>query len=492
MPSINTNIAALIAHQGLLRANADLSVRLERLSTGLRLNRASDDPAGQIKADRLGMELSGLRAAIDSAERGSALIGALDGQLAAIADRLEALKALVGEQGDGAALPPGDRQLAIDAELQGIEAIANSAVFGGRRLLDGSLDYDLSFYDRAMVARMEVHQADLAPGSLSITLDVLVAAEQGLLYAPLNAGSFIAGVLSEDVTLEISGPKGVRTLTFQAGATPVDMTTAINQLRDQTGVQASVVNPSGVASLEFRTIEYGSAQTVTVRAVSGTGAQWATRAQIGGVAVDSDNGVDVGGLVNGIAWVGRGRQVHFSSAAVSFTATLSEPFATNTATAAQTIQVLGGGVAYQVGPGSTSNDRVSFGVSAMIPSQMGRAMGVLRSEFVLSQLASGEPMSIAGGGDPTDAMRIVEAAIEEVSTTRARLGAIDRTRLQGAIESLQSAVESATAGRSAIRDADVAEETSALVRAQILSEASISMIGVANQNAEALLRLLNR
>jgi len=492
MPTINNNIAALIAHQGLLRANADLTVRLERLSTGLRLNRASDDPAGIVKADRLAMELSGLRAAMNAAERGSTMIGAIDGQLAAIADRLETLKALVAEQGDSSTLPPGDRQLAIDAELLGIGAIANTAMFGGRRLLDGSLAYKNSPINRNLVARLDVYQADLASGLLNVSLAVLVAAERGTLYAPTATGSFTAGVLTEAVTLEITGPKGVRTIAFDAGTSAATMVTAINELRGQTGIEAQTSAPSGVASLEFRTIDFGSAQTVKVEAVAGTGANWLTRAVIGGAVTNTDSGVDVGGTMNGIPWVGAGLTAHFSSSVIRLSVILTEAFGTNPSIAPQSIQVTGGGVAYQVGLGSTANDRVSFGLRAIIPSQLGHTFAFDKSSLVLSNLASGQILAVGGSGSPVDAVRVVESAIAEVSTIRARLGAIDRTRLQGAIESLQSAFEAAAAGNAAIRDADIAEETAALVRAQILSQSSISMIGVANQNAEALLRLLNR
>ncbi|MBX3354925.1 MAG: flagellin [Phycisphaeraceae bacterium] len=491
MTTINSNIAALIAHHGLLRANADLSVRLERISTGLRINRGSDDPAGLVKANRLAMELSGLRAAIDAATRGSAMIAAIDGQLASLADRLETLKALVSEQGDGSPLPPSERQIAIDAELAGIEAIANTATFGGKRLLDGSLAYRTSQLNPARISRLHVHQADMATGALNLTFALTVGAERGVLYAPLNGGSFLAAELTEDVTLEIAGPKGTRVLSFSAGAPSALMVTAINQLRDQTGIEAIITQPSGIPALTFRTIEYGSSQTVSVKALGGTGANWSTVAAIGGPSVNSDSGVDAEGWINGIPWVGNGLQVSLNTPMISLSAVLTEAYGTVTGQSTELVQVRGGGVAFQVGPGSTSNDRVFFGLNPMIPSQLGRVKTLLGTPVVLSDLVSGGQLAV-GNGDPTDAVRVVEAAIQEVSIARARLGAIDRTRLQGAIESLQSAIEAATAGRDAIMEADVAEETSALVRAQILSQASISMIGIANQQAESLLRLLGR
>jgi len=492
MLSINSNIAALVAHHGLLRANADIGVRLERITTNLRINRASDDPVGFVKANRLSMELSGLRAAIDGAERGSTLISAIDAQLSAIADRLETLKALVAEQADNPGESPNERQLAIDAELGSIEAIANTAVFGGRRLLDGSLDYRLNNFNTDRLRQVHVHQADLAPGPINLALDVIQAAAKGTLYAPTTMGSFALGLLNEDVTLEISGPKGTKTLSFLAGASPFSMITAINQVRDQTGVEASATNYLGVSSLVFTTSDYGSDQTVSVKPVVGTGGAWLAFSPNTGPNAVSDTGSDAIGTVNGIPWTARGLNVSFSAAMVSFSAILSESFGTQVDLQPELLTVQGGGVAFQVGPGSTSNDRVSFGVRAMVPSRLGAILGVDKSPLVLSKLGSGQQLSIGSGSDPNDAVRVVEAAIAEVASVRTRLGAIDSTRLQGAVDSLQSAIEAATAGRAAIQDADIAAETAALVRAQILSQASISMIGTANQNAAALLRLLER
>lgn len=491
MPSFNSNIAALIAHRGLLRANADYTRHLERITTSLRINRGSDDPVGIVRADRLAMQLRGVAAAIDAAEQGSALIAAADSQLSAIADRLETLKSLVAEVGDGAGLPPNERQLAIDAELAAINSLANTAVFGSHRLLDGSSDYRTSTLDPTRIAFMRIHQADLAPGSIRAVIDVDTAAERAVLLAPIDSGSFTAGVLNEDVSLTIRGPRGSRTLDFAAGVTDAAMVTSINQLKDQTGIEAVLGASSGVNCLIFRTIEYGSEKEVEVTAVPGTGSAWTTYEFIGGPLETLDEGVDVGGTVNGIRAQGFGLSFTFTTPMLAFTATLTESYATTPFATTETVFVRDGGLSYQTGPGSTSNDRVFFGIPSVVTTQLGYGLSIDKAPLVLSMLASGNALEV-GSGDPNDAVRVVEQAIADVSMLRARLGAIDSTRLSGAIESLQGQIEALSIGESRIRDADAAAETSALVRAQILSEASISMIGAANSTAQSLLRLLGR
>ena len=74
MSRINTNVSAIIAQNNLARSNQDLAVRLQRLSTGLAINRGADNPAGLIVSERLRSEIQGVGQAIDNVERASNVI----------------------------------------------------------------------------------------------------------------------------------------------------------------------------------------------------------------------------------------------------------------------------------------------------------------------------------------------------------------------------------------------------------------------------------
>ena len=74
MARINTNIASMLAQRNLARTSADLAMRLQRLSTGLRINRGADDPAGLIVSERLRSEIKGITQAIANSERASSVI----------------------------------------------------------------------------------------------------------------------------------------------------------------------------------------------------------------------------------------------------------------------------------------------------------------------------------------------------------------------------------------------------------------------------------
>ena len=86
MTRINTNVPSMIARQRLNRSGADLQIRLERLSTGLRINRGKDDPAGLIISERISTELKGIEQAISNSERASSVIATTEGSLTEIND----------------------------------------------------------------------------------------------------------------------------------------------------------------------------------------------------------------------------------------------------------------------------------------------------------------------------------------------------------------------------------------------------------------------
>ena len=73
---------------------------------------------------------------------------------------------------------------------------------------------------------------------------------------------------------------------------------------------------------------------------------------------------------------------------------------------------------------------------------------------------------------------------------RGRLGAVERNVLQTNVRSLQASFENLSASQSQIRDADFAQETSMLTRAQILSSAGTTVLGLANQQSQQVLQLL--
>src|SRR5205085_6131212 len=79
MARINTNVSSLTAQRGLNKSQKQLTDTLQRLSSGLRINRGADDPAGLIASEGLRSEIAGINQAIDNSGRASNVISTAEG-----------------------------------------------------------------------------------------------------------------------------------------------------------------------------------------------------------------------------------------------------------------------------------------------------------------------------------------------------------------------------------------------------------------------------
>ncbi|MHC4091314.1 MAG: flagellin, partial [Planctomycetota bacterium] len=136
MSRINTNIPALVAIGRLRRNQEDLNVRLERLSTGLRINRGADDPAGLIASEILRNEIRTIRQAIDNSARAINVISTAEGALHEVSALLLDVRALITSTANESALAPAEvqaNQQEIDAILTSVNRIANTTEFAGKK-----------------------------------------------------------------------------------------------------------------------------------------------------------------------------------------------------------------------------------------------------------------------------------------------------------------------------------------------------------------------
>src|SRR3989338_3092922 len=92
---INTNVTALSALRNLKNNDLNQARSLERLSTGLRINRGSDDPSGLVISEKLRAQLSSLNQAVDNAQNASNMIAVADSGLQQISDLLVQIQSSV-------------------------------------------------------------------------------------------------------------------------------------------------------------------------------------------------------------------------------------------------------------------------------------------------------------------------------------------------------------------------------------------------------------
>lgn len=511
MARINTNISSLIAQHNLAKVQGNLDLRLERLSTGLRLNRGADDPAGLIVSERLRAEIAGLDQGIKNAERASSVIATAEASLSEVSDLLNSIKALVVEAANSGAISIEEKranQLQIDSAVESITRISNTTSFAGLKLLDGSLDYLTSGLEQSEIALARINAVRFGTrSSVAVDVEVIESAQVASLY--LSTAAFpTAGQIPSAITLEIAGPTGVQVLDFASGLTIDQVIQAVNAVADNTGVRAERVTagPGGLTSgLRFKSVAFGSDAFVSVSRLGNAG-QFAQIYQIannGPVPIDwatstlnltsRDSGKDVVAIVNGAVASGRGVGLSIRDTSLDVEMTLTEAFATTISGSPSQFTITGGGALYQLGPQVISAQQTNIGIRSLADSRIGGTLvplsdGSLELQF-LNSLKSGGINDLLKGNFIA-ASSILETAIDEVSVLRGKLGAFERNTLQTNVRSLQSAVENVTAAASQIRDADFAAETSALTRAQVLTSAGTTVLATANSSIQNVLQLL--
>jgi len=144
---INTNIAALTAHRNLTETDRNMSVSLERLSSGYRINRAKDDVAGLAIANKFRVEVRGLRAAQQNTAQATALLQVAEGGTNQIESIVERLKELATSAASDNTDSAGRARLNAEAQklLAEIDRIANDTKYGVTPLLSGATGINLTF-----------------------------------------------------------------------------------------------------------------------------------------------------------------------------------------------------------------------------------------------------------------------------------------------------------------------------------------------------------
>lgn len=171
---INTNIAALNAHRNLSNTQNDLSKSLEKLSSGLRINRAADDAAGLAISEGLRSQVNGLNVAARNAQDGISVIQTAEGALTEVHSILQRVRDLAVQAGNDS--NNEESRLAITAEVTALVdelgRIGDTTNFNGINLLDASAgaagDGKLSFQVGAGKGADSQIELDLSQGGIDI------------------------------------------------------------------------------------------------------------------------------------------------------------------------------------------------------------------------------------------------------------------------------------------------------------------------------------
>ena len=477
MSRINSNVASLTAQRHLIVSQRALSLSLERLSSGLRINRGADDPAGLIVSERLRAEIAAVDQAIDNSARAINVIATTEGALNEVAALLSDIQALVIEAANSGAFSDDEiaaNQLQMDDAIDSITRIANTTNFAGRKLLNGGLDYITSGITRTALADVNVLGAKFGSRtSVPVEVKVTTSAQQGQLTFAMT------GVLATAATVDIAGPDGIITLTFPASATSNDIVTAINAQTDSTGITASTTGAS--SNVVFNTIEYGSRAFLSITGLTSDADFPVTRRD--GSTVNRTTGRDAVATINGVSTTADGLTLTIQQPDLKVPVILSEPFGAS-AIGTSHFEIIAGAPLFHLTPPDPPTPPRNIGVSSIQANKLGNAI-----VGFLSELKSGQRFSLRNEKF-LQAQKVINEVITEVSVLRGRLGAFERNSLRPNISQLQITSENLKSAQAVIRDTDFAKETSELTRAQILVQAGTSILAIANAQSQNVLSLL--
>jgi flagellin len=213
---------------------------------------------------------------------------------------------------------------------------------------------------------------------------------------------------------------------------------------------------------------------------------FATTLADGTTTASRDTGTDINVRINGQEALGDGLKASVKTATLD--ASISFQEANNAADETATITITGGGALFQIGQEVSAAGQVGIGIEAINTARLGGISGKIY------ELGSGNGKTIRdvaeGNASASNVVDIIEQALNRVSTLRGRLGAVQQNVIETNITTLGVALENITEARSQIIDTDFAIETAQLQKAQILSQAGISTLSIANQTPQQVLSLL--
>ncbi|WP_410171268.1 FliC/FljB family flagellin [Castellaniella defragrans] len=501
--AINTNYLSLVAQRNLNKSQSSLGSAIERLSSGLRINSAKDDAAGQAIANRFTANVKGLTQAGRNANDGISIAQTTEGALNEINNNLQRIRELSVQAANGtnSASDLQSIQDEITQRLGEIDRVSAQTQFNGVEVLarDQKLIIQVGANDSETISinLEQINAKTLGLGSFSIKEGAAVQSAN----IATTATTELAPATVDVKNLQFTDTAGAATWSIYVSdtdpdqifvANPSDLTKgyaatydeATNSLKfDSNGTVTDL--SSGYTAAAGHDIHVGggtivAADDITGRTDSNTTAKPTLHMDSDGkyyaklangdfvdATVDTDEGTvkykstdtalspapDVGGALSKVAVPGPAVTVDLTSV-------------TATAGASAALYALKDGSGYVIKGTNADGEEAVY--AATVASDGKVTLGAELTE------------------DPLDKL---DSALQQVDSLRSALGAV-QNRFESTIANLNNTVTNLTAARSRIEDADYAVEVSNMTRAQILQQAGTAVLAQANQVPQTMLSLL--
>ena len=502
---INHNTSALNSHRNLQANQNRMAKTLERLSSGLRINRAAEGPAQLVISEQMRAQIAGLNQAIDNSETAVSMIQTAEANISEINNLLVGIRQLAihasNEGVNDEVMLEADQQ-EINNALATIDRIASQAQFGNKKMLDGSRGAS----GTTTGADLEFVGATLETGdSRENGFDVKIT--QAASKAFVNGTAALTDEVvkaGETLTVIENGKMASYTTTKDDTAQ-----TAVQNLRseiDRKGLRVDIkLDEAGM--IQARHQEYGSEYGFQVS--SSTAGVLSENA---GQIMISEQGKDVKGTINGESALGKG-QILTGVKGAKCVDGLS-------------VRYYGEGKDLELPPGCevadieleegeappprpeipedglsvgrvfVAQNSMKFQVGANQGQTVGISVEALGTESLSRGVANQSGFESLGEIDvrnfqgAQDTLKMVDNAINEITSLRGKLGAFQKNTLEANLSNLRIANENLISSESIIRDVDMAREMAEFTRNQIMTESATAMLAQSNQLPANVLQLI--
>ena len=477
---INHNTSSLNAQRSLGRNNHRAQKSLEKLSSGLAINTAGDAPAAMIASEQLRSQIASLEQAMKNAETSVSMVQTAEGALGEVNNMLVSMRSLAihaaNEGSNDAVMLEGD-QLNIRTMLDSIDRIAQTTRFGTKALLDGSNGVS----GIALGEGLEYVSATTKTRTSGKSGFDIVIAQEATKSSLMGTAALTQEMVTAGETLMITEGGKV------ASYTTTDADTVQSSFRNLTASAAKnglavdmSIDEAGIISAQHKM--YGSEFTFQVS--SSTAGVLSTEASD---LTSAMAGQDIKGTINGEASIGQG-DVMMGLVGNANTEGLSVRYRNKSGVSLAENATVGklavtqNALTFQVGP--AAGNTVTISLPSIAGNQLGRG---IENESGFDSLTDLDVRTAQGA---SDALGLVDQAIQDIGQMRAELGSVQKNTLETNIATLQATTENMVAAESVIRDTDMALEMANYTRDNLMVQSAAAMVAQANSAPGRVLRLI--
>ncbi|MDQ7232805.1 flagellin [Bacillus pacificus] len=464
---INTNINSLRTQEYMRQNQAKMSNSMDRLSSGKRINNASDDAAGLAIATRMRARESGLGVAANNTQDGISLIRTTDSAMNSVSNILLRMRDLANQSANGT--NTDKNQAALDKEFSAlkeqIDYISKNTEFNDKKLLDGSNKsiaiQTLDSFDKSK--QIQINLADTSTTALKIN-GLTIADAAGT----TGTGNALTGI-ADKTAITTSAGKLAAFDGNATGKTSGDRITEVETFKAEFEKAKNSMNIDDVEKVQAAIEKFEATSGNTV-----------------------DNAKAIGEAFNAATAPALTADVNTAKADAK---ALSDLDTTSTATSRSNAMktfvtsfdaiksVMNKDDVAKISAAIDNFNKVDGSGNTL---EAAREIGAM---FTASITGKSNGSATAGTGNASAAVKAIDAALETIASNRATLGAT-LNRLDFNVNNLKSQSSSMASAASQIEDADMAKEMSEMTKFKILNEAGISMLSQANQTPQMVSKLL--